>query len=126
MNHSYAEPTTGSSNFSFSGETGERIKISFASDIKSGDLNIVLYDSNKNTVYELDKAKEMGYKAVIVEGNPRNYNPRGFETSCNYGIIAGESVHLPSPKCLMVKELQDGALHDIKGTVNYSYYHFLT
>ena len=50
----------------------------------------------------------------------------GFETSCNYGIIAGESVHLPSPECLMVKELQDGALQDIKGTVDYSYYHFLT
>lgn len=72
------------------------------------------------------KAKQMGYKAVIVEGNPRNYNPRGFETSCNYGIVAGDSVHLPSPECLMVKELQDGALQDIKGTVDYSYYHFLT
>ena len=59
MNHSYTEPTTGNSNFSFSGETGERIKISFASDIRSGALNIVLYDSNKNTVYELDKAKEL-------------------------------------------------------------------
>lgn len=76
--------------------------------------------------FGFEKAKEMGYKAVIVEGNPRNYNPRGFETSCNYGIIAGESVHLPSPECLMVKELQDGALQDIKGTVDYSYYHFLT
>lgn len=76
--------------------------------------------------FGFEKAKEMGYKAVIVEGNPRNYNPRGFETSCNYGIIAGESVHLPSPECLMVKELQDGALQDIKGTVDYSYYHFLS
>ena len=59
MNHSYTESTTSSSNFSFSGETGERIKISFASDIKNGDLNIVLYDSNKNIVYQLDKAKEL-------------------------------------------------------------------
>ncbi len=59
MDHSYTEPTTGSSNFSFSGEAGERIKISFASDARSGDLKIVLYDSNKNTVYELDKAKEL-------------------------------------------------------------------
>ena len=59
INHSYTEPTTSNSNFSFSGETGERIKISFASDIRSGDLNIILYDSNKNTVYELDKAKEL-------------------------------------------------------------------
>ncbi|MCM1181688.1 MAG: N-acetyltransferase [Clostridium sp.] len=76
--------------------------------------------------YGFEKAKEMGYKAIIVEGNPRNYNPRGFETSCSYGIIAGENVHLPNPECLMVKELQDGALQDIKGTVDYSDYHFLT
>lgn len=59
MSHSYTEPTTSSSNFSFFGETGEKIKISFASDIKSGELNIVLYDSNENIVYELDKAKEL-------------------------------------------------------------------
>ena len=76
--------------------------------------------------FGFERAKEMRYEAVIVEGNPRNYNPRGFETSCNYGIIAGESVHLPSPECLMVKELQEGVLQDIKGTVDYSYYHFLT
>ena len=76
--------------------------------------------------FGLAKAKGLGYKAVIVEGNPRNYNPRGFETSCNYGIIAGESVHLPSPECLMVKELQDGALQDINGTVDYSFYRYLT
>lgn len=59
MSHSYTESTTSSSNFSFLGEEGEKIKISFASDIKSGDLNIVLYDSNENIVYELDKAREL-------------------------------------------------------------------
>lgn len=73
-----------------------------------------------------EKAKQMGYKAVLVEGNPRNYNPRGFETSCKYGIIAGDSVQLPGPECLMVRELESGALQNIKGTVDYSYYHFLT
>ncbi len=76
--------------------------------------------------FGFEKAKEMGYKAVIVEGNPKNYNARGFETSCNYGIIAGKSIHLPGPECLMVKELQAGALQNIKGTVDYSYYRFLT
>lgn len=76
--------------------------------------------------FGFEKAKEMGYQAVLVEGNPRNYNPRGFETSCNYGIIAAESVHLPSPECLMVKELENGALQNIKGMVDYSYYHSLT
>lgn len=65
MNHSYIESTTSSSNFSFSGEAGERIKISFASDIKEGDLDIVLYDSNGNAVYELDRAKELATYYVL-------------------------------------------------------------
>lgn len=73
-----------------------------------------------------EKAKEMGFLAVIVEGNPRNYNARGFETSCKYGIVAGKNVHIPSSKCLMVKELQNGALQNIKGTVDYSDYQNLS
>lgn len=72
--------------------------------------------------YGFEKAKEMGYEVVLVEGNPRNYNPRGFETSCNYGITASEKVKLPAPECLMVKELREGALESMKGVVDYSYY----
>lgn len=72
-----------------------------------------------------EKAKEMGYEAVLVEGDPRNYNPRGFETSCNFGIIAGEEVSLPAQECLMVKELKEGALENIKGIVDYSFYESL-
>lgn len=75
--------------------------------------------------YGFDKAKEMGYEAVIVEGNPKNYNPRGFETSCNHGIVASEAIGLPAPECLMVKELKEGALKSIKGVVDYSYYESL-
>ena len=55
--------------------------------------------------YGFDRAKKMGYKAVIVEGNPMNYRSRGFTTSADYGITAHESVGLPAPECLMVKEL---------------------
>lgn len=76
--------------------------------------------------YGFKKAKEMGYEAVLVEGNPRNYNSRGFETSRNYGIVAGKNVHLPAPECLMVKELKEGALKSINGIVDYSYYETLT
>ncbi len=76
--------------------------------------------------FGFERAKKMGCRTVIVEGDPRNYNPRGFETSCKYGIFAGATVPLPRPECLMVKELQDGALQDIKGTVDYSDYRFLT
>ena len=73
-----------------------------------------------------EKAKEMGYEAVIVEGNPRNYNARGFETSYPHGIVAGPNIGLPAVECLMVKELVSGALDNIKGMVDYSDYECLT
>ena len=71
-------------------------------------------------------AKKMGYEAILVEGNPRNYNPRGFETSHPHGIVAGPKIHLPAVECLMVKELVSGALDTIKGVVDYSDYECLT
>ena len=67
-------------------------------------------------------AKELGFKAVIVEGNPMNYRNRGFVTSCDFGIVAGESVGLPAPECLMVKELENGALECISGVLEYTEY----
>ena len=76
--------------------------------------------------YGFEKAGKMGYKAVIVEGNPQNYNPRGFETSCSHGIFAGPGLQLPAPECLMVKELAEGSLKTIKGIVDYSDYQYLT
>ena len=75
--------------------------------------------------YGFEKAKELGYKAVIVEGNPMNYRSRGFVTSADYGITAHESVGLPAPECLMVKELVSGALEGIRGEVCYEMYETL-
>lgn len=68
------------------------------------------------------KAIELGYKAVIVEGNPQNYQSRGFKTSADYGIIAGESIDLPAPECFMVKELVPNALDTIHGKAEYTDY----
>ena len=76
--------------------------------------------------YGFEKAKKLGFKAVIVEGNPMNYRSRGFVTSADYGITAHESVGLPAVECLMVKELVPGALKDIRGVVCYSDYETLT
>ena len=75
--------------------------------------------------YGFEKAKMFGYKAVIVEGNPRNYRSRGFQTSADYGITAHESVGLPAPECLMVKELVPGGLEGIYGLVCYADYECL-
>ena len=67
----------------------------------------------------------MGYKAVLVEGNPMNYRSRGFVTSAPFGITAHESEGLPAPECLMVRELIPGGLDGIRGQVNYSDYQSL-
>ena len=75
--------------------------------------------------YGFERAKEMGYKAVIVEGNPKNYRSRGFVTSADFGITAHESVGLPASECLMVKELVPGSLSGIKGVVSYADYECL-
>lgn len=82
--------------------------------------------SKKLIEYGFEKAKKLGFKAVIVEGNPMNYRSRGFVTSADYGITAHESVGLPAVECLMVKELVPGALKDIRGVVRYSDYETLT
>ena len=76
--------------------------------------------------YGFEKAKALGFKAILVEGNPRNYNPRGFVTSADHGVIAGPKIHLPHRDCLMIKELTEGALDQIHGVVDYSFYQTLS
>ena len=75
--------------------------------------------------YGFEKATALGYKAVIVEGNPMNYRSRGFVTSADHGITAHESVGLPAPECLMVRELIPGGLDGIHGQVAYADYECL-
>ena len=75
--------------------------------------------------YGFERARELGYKAVIVEGNPMNYRNRGFVTSAPFGITAHESVGLPAPECLMVKALVPGGLEGIHGQVCYADYECL-
>ena len=70
--------------------------------------------------YGFEKARELGYRAVIVEGNPMNYRSRGFVTSADHGITAHSSVGLPAPECLMVRELIPGGLEGITGQLRYA------
>lgn len=72
--------------------------------------------------YGFARAAEMGYTAVMVEGNPQNYRSRGFVTSAPFGITAAESVHLPHPDCMMVKELVPGGLEGMHGEIDYAIY----
>jgi predicted N-acetyltransferase YhbS len=75
--------------------------------------------------YGFEKAKDMGFTAILVEGNPQNYVPRGFQPSYKYGIEAGANIKLPHPDCLMVKELKNGTLEKMNGFVDYSFYEAL-
>lgn len=75
--------------------------------------------------YGLKKAKDLGYKFCMVEGNPQNYRSRGFLTSSDFGIFADESVGLPHPDCLMIQELVPGALEGVGGYINYQMYESL-
>ena len=76
--------------------------------------------------FGLKKAAGLGYKAVIVEGNPQNYRSRGFKTAADYGITASENIDLPSVECLMVQELVPGALKNISGVLDYGFYKTLS
>ena len=75
--------------------------------------------------YGFKKAQELSFKAILVEGNPRNYNSRGFQASYRFGIEAGPNITLPHPDCLMVKELEKGTLDKMSGLVDYSFYESL-
>lgn len=46
--------------------------------------------------YGFEKARQLGYTAVIVEGNPQNYRSRGFVISAPFGIVASPNVGLPA------------------------------
>ncbi len=59
MKNRFTEETTTTSSISFSGKAGDKIRFSFQSEIKAGDLNILLYDSKDNAVYQLDHAKSL-------------------------------------------------------------------
>ena len=72
--------------------------------------------------YGLDKARALGYQAVLVEGDPRNYHARGFVTAADHGIVPGPNIHLPHIDCLMALELVPGAFEHIHGVVDYSFY----
>ncbi len=59
MNLVFAEPITSASTVSFKGEAGDKIKIKFSANKRNENLEIILYDSEGNAVYELDNAKEI-------------------------------------------------------------------
>ena len=74
----------------------------------------------------IEQAKQMGYKGMIVEGNPAFYNKLGFIASTKFGIYSSEKNLPPSEECLMAMELNEDGLKNISGEVDYSIYNSLT
>lgn len=87
IDQTYAEATTSNSNISFSGEAGEKIKFSFRSRIESGDLEIVLYDSKGNAVYELDQAKALETYFVLEKSDTYTLEAEYKDFIGNYKIV---------------------------------------
>lgn len=68
--------------------------------------------------YALNKAKNMGYGAVFLGGNPKLYARFGFEPSSKYGIYH-ENRKKWGDEGFMVCVLKSGALDGITGTTSY-------
>lgn len=62
--------------------------------------------------HSMEKAKEMGYSAIVIYGSPGNYCSSGFKSSKNYGIMAPNGVY---PYALLAIELYPNALENATG-----------
>lgn len=62
--------------------------------------------------YSIEKARQLGYKAVIIYGNPKYYHRFGFKDAGEYGIktSAGDNFDV-----FMALELVHGGLNGILG-----------
>ena len=87
----FSEPTTGSSNITFSRGASERIKFSFKSNVESGELDIILYDSNGSVVYELDKAKALETYFVFEKADTYTLKAEYVDFVGNYKVEVYET-----------------------------------
>lgn len=56
--------------------------------------------------YSFEKAIELGYDAIVIFGNPKNYVSRGFKSCTKYNICLENEVF---PTSMLVKELKPNA-----------------
>lgn len=60
--------------------------------------------------FTLQKARNMGFKAVFITGNPDYYRRFGFESACKYSIYLDENRDANEATFFMVNVLEEGAL----------------
>lgn len=61
-------------------------------------------------------ARALGYKAVIITGNPAYYSRFGFRPAADFGIVDADGSSYPE---LMACELVEGGLHGVQGRVHF-------
>lgn len=71
-------------------------------------------------------AKELGYDAVIITGDPAYYHRFGFETASTYGIHMDGMKKEDEAPFFMVKELKEGVLQGVTGTYSFDPAYFVT
>lgn len=63
--------------------------------------------------HTVEKAREMGYKAILIMGNPEYYHKFGFQSAKNFKISLADGTNFDA---FMAMELYPDALKDISGT----------
>jgi predicted N-acetyltransferase YhbS len=62
--------------------------------------------------HSMKLARDMGYSAILIYGDPEYYNRFGFVPAENYGIRSSAGIYAAA---LQARELSHGALNDISG-----------
>lgn len=62
--------------------------------------------------HSLEKARQLGHKAIIIFGNPDYYQRFGFRNACEYNIQTSTGENFDA---FMALELYDGSLQGISG-----------
>ncbi|MBO4897244.1 MAG: N-acetyltransferase [Clostridia bacterium] len=65
--------------------------------------------------YSLEKAKEMGFGAVLFEGNIDFYGKSGFDAAYKFGIRYNDMPEDEDTSFFLCKELKEGYLKGVKG-----------
>lgn len=67
---------------------------------------------SKLIIHSIDEAKKLGYKAIVIYGNPKLYQHFGFTLGIKYGIKTAEGKNAVP---LLALELEKGYLNDAEG-----------
>lgn len=57
--------------------------------------------------HSFEKAVQLGYRAIVIFGNPSNYVSRGFKSCRKYHVCMADGSY---PAAMLVKELAEGTI----------------